>query len=154
MDTLDIEAGVARPWRDFVPARDASSACPTPDELGLQSLIDEGHQAFNGRRSWSAHKQKKTSQRMLAGVAVDGVRPVPFAPLVKDGRKVGRTLSSRYSPSLRRAIALAELEAAYAEPGTTMTVAEPGTLARTDLACLAARVAILPFLPGPDSIMP
>ena len=151
-DTLDIEAGIARPWRDFAPARDASGPSPTPAQLALESLIDEGHRGFNGFRNWNA--RKGSGDRTLAGIVVDGDQPVPFAPLLRDGRKVGRTLSSRYSPSLRRAIALAELESAHVEPGTNFSLAEPGSLARSEVSSLTAHVAALPFLPPPDSIAP
>jgi aminomethyltransferase len=153
MDTLDIEAGIVRPWRDFAPVRDASSPSPMPAQLALESLIDESHRGFNGFRNWYAHKLGPYDST-LVGIVVDGDRPVPFAPLLRDGRKVGRTLSSRYSPSLRRAIALAEIETAGAEPGAVLSVAEPGSLARSEVSRLPARVAGLPFLPAPDSILP
>ena len=152
MVTLDVEAGVARPWRDYVPARSISIPSPTPAELALEPLVDRDHRSFNGFRSWAANRQN--SVHRLAGVAIDGTEPVSFAPLTKDGRKVGRTLTSRYSPSLRRAIALAEIDAVYSEPGTILSVAEPRSLASADVAHSTARVVALPFLPAPDSIGP
>ncbi len=151
MNTLDIEAGVARPCRDFLPARDAESPSPTPAQLALESLIDEGYRGFNGFRNWNARRQT-SSASTLAGIVVDGDQPVAFAPLVQARRMVGRTLSSRYSPSLRRTIALAEIEAVSAEPGTILSVAEPGSLAKSGISRLAAYVVALPFLPAPDSI--
>jgi aminomethyltransferase len=152
-DTLDIEAGIARPWRDFAPVRDATSPSPTPAQLALESLVDEGHRGFNGFRNWNARKQG-SGNSTLAGIVVEGDQPVPFTPLLSDGRKVGRALSSRYSPSLRRAIALAELESAHAKPGTNLSLVEPGSLARSEVSYLTAHVAALPFLPAPDSIAP
>jgi aminomethyltransferase len=152
MDTLDIEAGVARPWRDFLPAREVANQSPMPAELALESLIDREHRGFNGFRGWSTHRHE--SRSTLAGVVIDGDRPIPFSPLTKDGRTVGRTLSSRHSPSLRRAIALAELEIDCARPGTSLSMAEPGTLARSGVSSLTASVAALPFLPSPDPIAP
>jgi glycine cleavage system aminomethyltransferase T len=151
MDTLDIEAGVARPWRVFLPAREVAGSTPMPAELALESLIDPDHRAFNGFRSWSKHRHEHRST--LAGVVIDGDQPVPFAPLTRGGRMVGRTLSSRHSPSLRRAIALAELEIDCARPGTTLSLAEPGALAKNGVLSLTARVAALPFLTSPDSIV-
>lgn len=152
LDTLDIEAGVARPWRDFVPAREVSAPSPVPAELALESLIDPDHRAFNGFRSWSARKHEARST--LAGVVMDGDQPAAFAPLTRNGWKVGRTLSSRFSPSLRRAIALVELEVEHAKPGTTLSLAAPGSLARSGASSLTGRVVALPFLPAPDSIAP
>jgi aminomethyltransferase len=155
MDTLDIEAGIARPWRDYAPARDASSPSPTPAQLSLESLIDESHRGFNGFRSWDASRHRQgLGEPTLAGIVVDGDRAVPYAALLKEGRMVGRTLSSRYSPSLRRSIALAEIDAARALPGTILTMARPGSLAGSEASPLTGRVAALPFLPTPDSIAP
>lgn len=123
MDVADLEAGVPRPDRDYDPAAE-----PSPNELGLESLIDADHKIFNGRAAYLAAPRTKTR----AGVELDGERPAPHAPL----RQGGRTLHSLYSPALRRAIALAVVDTALAVPGTALTLMD-GT---------AARVCALPFL--------
>jgi aminomethyltransferase len=151
MDTLDIEAGVSRPWRDYAPARDASGAGPTPRSLALESLIDSSHHAFNGYRSWQAASKAREAST-LAGVVIDGTVPVSFSPLLVNGRSVGRTLSSRFSPALHRAIALAELDVACGAPGTQLSIVEPGSLMNNGGANRIARVVALPFLPSPGSI--
>ena len=43
-----------------------------------------------------------------------------------DAEIVGRITSSRMSPTLRRSICLAQVEARLAEPGTVVTVRLPG----------------------------
>jgi glycine cleavage system aminomethyltransferase T len=66
------------------------------------------------------------------------------------GSVVGRTFSSFYSPSLRRAIALAQIEAA--SPDAVLTLAVPPTFEHPALRNVAAHIADLPFLPAPDQI--
>ena len=58
--------------------------------------------------------------------------PRPHAPI-----KAGRTLSSLYSPALKRAIALAIVAPSHATPGMEVE---------------GGRVAALPFLTVPDQI--
>jgi glycine cleavage system aminomethyltransferase T len=62
-------------------------------------------------------------------------------PLMRGSSRAGQTMSSRYSPALQRAIALAIVDVSAAEPGTELT-----------LSGSSARVAALPFLPVPDPI--
>jgi aminomethyltransferase len=152
MDLLDIEAGVARPERDYAPARDAFAESPTPRALGLEKLIDENHKSFNGRAAWLAAREKETMT--LAGIEIDGDVPAPFSPLIRDGRAVGHAMTSAYSPSLRRAIALARIELASAAPGTALLVMLAPTLEIPEIRTVPARVAALPFLPAPDQIAP
>ena len=138
MDILDLEAGVPRPGRDYEPARDGFSPSPSPYEFGLESLIDSDHAIFNGRKAFLLSSKTKTR----VGIEFDVETPAPHAPLTREGRIVGHTLSSLYSPALRRAIALAVVENAVAGPGTELA-ANGGT----------ARVCASPFLPLPDSIL-
>ena len=151
-DLLDIEAGIARPERDYMPARDAFANGPTPRFLGLEKLIDEDHKDFNGRDAWLAAREKETMT--LAGIEIDGDEPAPFSPLIRDGRPVGHAMTSAYSPSLRRAIALARVEVASAAPGTALLVTLAPTLAAPEIRTVPARVVALPFLPAPDQIAP
>jgi aminomethyltransferase len=151
METLDIEAGVARPWRDFEPARDASATTPTPQALSLEKLVDPEHKTFNGYKNWTA-SLRRPARRRIAGLVIEGEEPLSFASVEKDGRKVGRTLTSRYSPSLRRAIALAEVDAALAVGMASLNVVAPPSLTAGDGVRIKAQLAPLPFLPLPDSI--
>jgi aminomethyltransferase len=137
MDIVDLEAGVPRPGRDYQAARDAFAAVPTPFELGLVSLIDEDHAIFNGRAACLSAPRIRTR----VGIELDDETPMADMPLMRGSSRAGQTMSSRYSPALQRAIALAIVDVSAAEPGTELT-----------LSGSSARVAALPFLPVPDPI--
>ncbi len=137
MDILDLEAGVPRPERDYEPSREGFGTEPSPFDLGLESLIDENHKLFNGRAALQGIQKTKTR----VGLEFDGETPMPHAPLLRGADTVGRTWSSLYSPSLRSAIALAQVNLDAALPDT-------------ELVCggQTARVCALPFLAVPDPI--
>lgn len=129
MDIADLEAGVPRPGRDYEPARDGFAHLPTPHELGLESLVEDGHALFNGRAAFLGHPRTRTR----VGIEFDDELPRPRMELTRGGLAVGRTMSSLVSPALRRAIALAIVDNAVAAPGTVLSG--------------GARVVALPFLP-------
>lgn len=137
MDILDLEAGVPRPGRDFQPARTGWASSPRPCDLGLNTLIDEDHATFNGHAGCTAAPQGPTR----VGIQFDDEQPAPHSPLLRGDCRIGSTMSSLYSPALQRAVALAMVDAAAAEPGT-------------ELSCIGrpARVAALPLLRGPDPV--
>jgi aminomethyltransferase len=150
MDLLDVEAGIARPGRDWQPAREGLAASPTPASLSLESLLDESHQSFNGRTTWANARVRETHK--LIGIEIDSEKPAPHTPLLVGGQIVGRTYSSFYSPSLRRAIALAQVQAASIKAATSFTLTLPATAEHPESRSVAAHVAELPFLPAPDQI--
>jgi aminomethyltransferase len=152
MDVLDIQAGVPRPARDYRPAKDGFAIDPSVGSLALESLIDEKHLAFNGRAAWLESRGK--SKTVLVGVEIESETPASFTALMHNGTPAGHTLASVYSPVLRRAIALAQVERASAAPGTVFTMTIPGTLAAPQARNVAARVVKLPFAEAPDSISP
>jgi len=152
MDMLDLEAGIARPERDYEPARDGTASGPSPVALGLESLIDVEHQVFNGRAAYLASREKEPKR--LAGIEIDSDTPAPFTPLLLKGRVVGHTLRSVWSPALRRAIALAQIDVSCFAPGTKLTLTLPPSLAVPELRTASACVTALPFLKVPDSIAP
>ena len=150
MDILDLEAGVPRPGRDYDGAQGADASEPLAGELRLAALIDAEHLAFNGRNAAIAAKPR----RKLVGLALDTASPAPFTPVLKAGVVVGRTLSSRYSPVLRRAIALAQLDEAQAAAGTRLTLSLPASRDLLLPTETGAVVIDLPFIAPPDSIAP
>lgn len=150
MDVLDLEAGVARPELDYMPARDGHASSPNPVELGLASLVAEDHHTFNGRDGYLA--SQKTTRRRLVGIEIDSDVPAPFTPLHANSRDAGNTLRSVFSPSLRKAIALAQVDANSAKPGTMLTLTLPPSPSIPELLTATARVVALPFLPVPDPI--
>jgi aminomethyltransferase len=152
MDLLDLEAGIARPERDYEPARDGAASAPSPVALGLESLIDLEHQTFNGRTAFLAAREKEP--RRLAGIEIESDVAAPFTPLLLKGRTVGHTLRSVWLPSLRRAIALAQIDVSAFAPGTKLTLTLPPSQSAPELRTAGARVTALPFLKVPDSIAP
>lgn len=151
-DVLDVEAGIVRPFRDYAPARDGFAAVPTPLSLGLESLIDVDHAGFNGHSAWRAARAGE--RRRFAGIEIEADTPTPHTPLLKEGRAVGRTLTSVYSPVLRRAIALVAIDEAFFAPGTKLALTLPPSAENPVLRAVSAYVADLPFLSVPDPIMP
>lgn len=121
---LQLEAGLPLPHADFAPARALFAREPSPAALGLK----DGRGAGEGER------------RVLAGIELDGDEPAPFAPVFVGGEEMGRTLRSLYSPALKCAIALAQLNPACAAPGATVTVK------RLESSLGSGRVVTLPFL--------
>lgn len=151
-DILDLEAGIARPLRDWDPAQDGEAVTPSPRALGLEGLIADGHTDFNGRNGWLAARDGEMFR--LAGLLIEADEAAPFTPVTWQGRSVGHTLSSARSPAMRRAIAFARLEAASAEPGTRLNLTLSPTKDMPEFRTVAAQVSALPFLPSPDPITP
>jgi glycine cleavage system aminomethyltransferase T len=148
---LDLDAGVARPRLDYAPARDADAAEPQPAAVGLGSLIDDGHHGFNGRGAMLG----TPLVRKLVGLEIAADEPAPFTPvMMRDGRVVGQTLRSVYSPALRRAIALAQVDIAASAPGASVSLTLPPTMAMPALRMAPAQIVDLPFLTAPASIAP
>lgn len=147
-DILDLEAGIARPIRDYAPAREGFANAPTPKSLGLEKLIDASHEIFNGRAAYLAAAETKA----LVGIEIDSETPAPFTPLSHKGQIVGHTLTSLYSPALRRAIALAKIELSASQPGTELALTLSPSAEIPAFRNVTARVAALPFLPVPDSM--
>jgi aminomethyltransferase len=142
-DILDMEAGVARPWRDYQPATGDFGSEPSPKSLRLEKLIDAGHALFNGRGAYLA----ALPSHRIVGVEFDCETPAPRAVLYHEGAPVGRILTSLYSPALQRAIGWARVETWAAEPETLLSFlpdagAEP----------VLGQVAGLPFLSTPAPI--
>ena len=111
-DILSLEHGEVR---DFARAEGGFSPEPTPQALGLSGLVDREH-VFNGRAGFLAAGPDKA----LTGILIDGQTPAPHAALMRDGRAVGRTLDSLYSPALRQAIALGVLNTDTPAAGLTV----------------------------------
>ncbi|MDE2072574.1 MAG: aminomethyltransferase family protein [Alphaproteobacteria bacterium] len=147
-DALDLETGIARPGRDWRSPQPGRNHGFSPLALGLESLIDENHTLFNGRAMWLAGRDGET--RRLAGIQIDGETPAPYTPLMRSGAAIGQTLSSAYSPALRRAIALALVDVSAAAPGTELKLTLSPSLEVPEFREAAVRVTALPFLPAPE----
>jgi aminomethyltransferase len=117
LEMARIEAGFILPNVDFISA--ARTVRPgretTPLEMGLERLVDFGKAHFNGRRALLKEKQAG-SRRRLVGIEIAGNKSARGA-LIYDDRKgrrqVGEVTSALWSPTCKRNIALAMVEAPY-----------------------------------------
>jgi aminomethyltransferase len=117
VDLARIEAGFIQTNVDFVAADLAirPTRQRSPFELGLGWLVDFGKGHFNGRRALLKEQEAGPRYR-LVGLDVEGSKPARDA-LIYHGRstQVGMVTSAMWSPTAKRNIALATLDAAYAE---------------------------------------
>jgi len=91
----------------------------TPLELGLGWLVDLDKPHFNGRRALVRQKAAGL-QRMLVGLDIAGNKPAHNALLYaspKDEKECGFVTSAMWSPTCKRNIALAILDAPHFEMG-------------------------------------
>src|SRR5215468_7660818 len=119
-----IEAGFLLPRVDFISA--AHTIFPgterSPLELGLGWLVDFGKGHFTGRRALLAEKERGP-RRALVGLDVAGQKPAHAALLYtsRAGRtQAGSVTSAAWSPTCKRNLALAIVEAAHSAIGTTL----------------------------------
>ncbi len=112
-----IEAGFIQTNADFVAADQAvrPTRQRSPFELGLDWLVDFDKGHFTGRRALLRERETGSRYR-LVGLDIEGSKPARDA-LIYHGkaRQVGMVTSSMWSPTAKRNIALATLEAAWAD---------------------------------------
>jgi aminomethyltransferase len=119
-----IEAGFILPNLDFVSAAHTLylGTERSPLELGLAWLVDfkKGH--FTGRRALLAESQRGP-RRQLVGLDVEGTKPALNA-LLYTGRtgktEAGSVTSAVWSPTCKRNLALAMLDAPFIAVGSTV----------------------------------
>jgi aminomethyltransferase len=119
-----IEAGFIMPNLDFVSAEHTirTGRDRSPLELGLSWLVDfeKGH--FTGRRAL-LKESKAGVRRQLVGLDVAGSKPAHNALLYTDKngkREIGSVTSAVWSPTCKRNIALAMVDAPYTKLGSTV----------------------------------
>jgi aminomethyltransferase len=124
LNVARIEAGFLLPNVDFVSAertlrvgRDRS-----PLELGLGWLVDFNKGHFTGRRALLSEKIQG-SRRRLVGLDIAGNKPAHNALLYTDDsgrREIGSVTSAIWSPTCKRNIALAIVDAPHYQIGSTI----------------------------------
>jgi len=124
LNMVRIEAGFLLPNVDFVSAENSVrlGTSRTPLELGLAWLVDfeKGH--FTGRRAL-LEQQRTGLKRQLVGLDIAGNKPATNALLYSDrsGRtEVGSVTSAIWSPTCKRNIALAMVDAPHFALGSTV----------------------------------
>lgn len=141
LDVARVEAGLLLIDVDFNGSKKAliPSQKYTPYEMGLGRLVQLDKAPFVGRAAL-AEERERGSTRTIVGLEIDwndveamhdrvGLAPVaPSAasraavPVMRAGRQVGRATTTAWSPTLKRLIALATVDAPHAAVGTRLQV--------------------------------
>ena len=139
LDVARVEAGLVLADVDYVSSRKALTDAQkyTPFEMGLGRLVDAGKGPFVGRERLEAERARGPRRRIV-GLAVNWpevealyeryeLPPVAPAaasrsavPVTRDGKQIGRATTTAWSPTLKRLIALATVDAPYFTTGTTV----------------------------------
>jgi aminomethyltransferase len=119
-----IEAGFVMPHLDFVSAEQTirTGRDRSPIELGLSWLLDFDKGHFNGRRALLAERARG-ARRQLVGLDIAGNKPAHNALLYTEAngkREIGSVTSAVWSPTCKRNIALAMVDAPYFKTGTAL----------------------------------
>jgi aminomethyltransferase len=141
LDMARVEAGLLLIDVDFNSSRKAliDSQKYTPFEMGLGRLVALDKGPFVGRGPLAAEARRGPA-RMVVGLGLDwpevealydrvGLAPVApgaasrvHVPVVHDGQQVGRATTTSWSPTLKRLIALATIDAPFYAEGTRVEV--------------------------------
>ena len=144
LDVTRIEAGLILIEVDFDSVRRAliPEQSYSPFELGiLGRFVDFGKVTdFVGRRALEGEQERGGPPRRLVGLELDwepleelyrakGLTPTvdqtasrEAVPLYARGRQIGKATSTTWSPTLKKMIALASVDASQSEPGTRIEV--------------------------------
>jgi aminomethyltransferase len=119
-----IEAGFLSPHVDFVSAEQTirTGRDRSPIELGLAWLLDFDKGHFNGRRALLAERARGP-RRQLVALDIAGNKPAHNALLYTEAdgkREIGSVTSAAWSPTCKRNIALAMVDAPYFNRGTAL----------------------------------
>jgi aminomethyltransferase len=119
-----IEAGFVLPNLDFVSAAHTLylGTERSPIELGLAWLVDYKKGHFTGRRALLA-EVARGPRRQLVGLDIEGTKPAHNALLYTErtGKKeAGSVTSAAWSPTCKRNLALAMVDAPYIATGSTV----------------------------------
>jgi aminomethyltransferase len=124
LNVARIEAGFLLPNVDFVSAEHTirTGRDRSPLELGLDWLVDLNKGHFTGRRALLAEKIRGSGRR-LVGLDIEGNKPAHNSLLYTDDRgkrEIGNVTSATWSPTCKRNIALAMVEAPHFQIGSTV----------------------------------
>ena len=141
LDVARVEAGLLLIDVDFNSSRKAliDAQKYTPFEMGLGRLVTTDKGPFVGRKAL-AEERRRGPSRMVVGLDLDwtevqalyerfALAPVAPAatsrvhvPVIRAGQQVGRATTTAWSPTLKRLLALATIEAPYHAEGTRLEV--------------------------------
>ncbi len=118
LDMLRIEAGLAFAGCEFDDQTD-----PFEAGIGFTVALKSTNAPFVGREA--LERRKSSPARRLVGLDVEGGGvPAGGAPVMLGRAKVGEVTSATRSPKLERVIALARLDVAHAELGTSLEIGQ------------------------------
>jgi aminomethyltransferase len=137
LDVARTEAGLLLLDVDYVGSRKAliPSQRYTPYEMGLSRLVSIDKGPFVGRAAL-VEARRRSPQRKIVGLEIEwteveaqyerlGLAPVAPAatsrvavPVFRSARQIGRATTTAWSPTLKRLIALATIDAPHYEHGT------------------------------------
>jgi aminomethyltransferase len=167
LDIARIEAGLILIEVDYISSKKALIASQkySPGEIGLGKLVDLKKDNFVGKDALVAEAKRGGPQRRaLVGLEINwneveelydklGMAPqVPgmasrvAVPVYRNGRHAGRATSTTWSPTLKKMVALACVDRAYAAPGNTLGMEMTVEAVRHTV---SARVVPLPFFNPP-----
>jgi aminomethyltransferase len=136
-DSLRLEAGLCLYGHDIDKTTD-------PIEAGLLWSISKRRRAAGG---FAGYEQVKRAidlgpSRRRVGFLLEGRAPAREGSeiITRDGRNIGHVTSGGFAPSLGRPIAMGYVGAAYAAPGTQVSLMARGKP-------LAANIVSMPFVP-------
>jgi aminomethyltransferase len=124
LNVARIEAGFVMPNIDFVSAEHTirTGRDRSPLELGLRWLVDFNKGHFTGRRALLA-EMAQGLRRQLVGLDIAGNKPAHNSLLYTDAsgkREIGSVTSAIWSPTCKRNIALAIVDAPHFQIGSTV----------------------------------
>jgi aminomethyltransferase len=139
LDVARVEAGLVLADVDYVGSKKALTEAQkyTPYEMGLGRLVDLQKASFIGKAPL-LDERARGPRRVIVGLEVDWtevealyeryelppVAPVAASraavPVRRDGRQVGRATTTAWSPTLKRLIALATVDAPHFAIGTSL----------------------------------
>jgi aminomethyltransferase len=139
LDIARLEAGLLLIDVDFHGSKKALTATQlySPFEMGLGRLVQLDKPAFNGRQAL-LHEQRRGAARQIVGLEISwpaverlyedaGMAPqLPAGasraavPVYKRRHQVGRATTTGWSPTLKKLIALATIDAPHTAPGTVL----------------------------------
>lgn len=120
-----LEAGLPRAGQDYLSAFaaiDARDALP-PAAIWASPALDLDKGLFNGRAALRRRLDEPLARRVVS-LAIEGLEPLRFSALSREGRIVGAATSTGFSPALGANIALAAIDAEAAAAGGLLAAAE------------------------------
>ncbi|MFQ5955725.1 MAG: aminomethyltransferase family protein [Kiloniellales bacterium] len=118
LEIARTEAGLIQIKIDYIGAEMAlrESQKRSPYELGLGWSVNLKKPFFVGKRALVEEQRRGGPPRRLVGLEVVGNKPATGSFIYRGEVAVGRVTSAAWSPTLKKNIALATVEAAHATP--------------------------------------